>query len=141
MAGWFWIGAGLSSDTGGSLPSSSVLWCLGGPRGDGNLPQSRTESLSWHPPTPSPWRACRIPRRTRQWGDLCRLGRRTLRRPPSPREKTGTTKNFSKNKGKINEGKKVQRLLCFWVQSSVTSHVGARKTRRRGASANNLKIY
>ncbi len=29
--GWFWIGAGHSPDTGGSLPSSSVLWCLGGP--------------------------------------------------------------------------------------------------------------
>ncbi len=26
--------------------------------------------------------------------------------PPSPREKTGTTKNFSKNRGKINGGEK-----------------------------------
>ncbi len=44
MAGWFWIGAGHAPDTGGSLPSSSVLCCLGGPRGDGNWPQSKTGS-------------------------------------------------------------------------------------------------
>ncbi len=35
---WFWIGLGLSPDTRGSLPSNSVLWCLRGPRGNGNLP-------------------------------------------------------------------------------------------------------
>ncbi len=35
-AGWFWIGAGHSPDTEGSLPTSCVRWCLGGPRGDGN---------------------------------------------------------------------------------------------------------
>ncbi len=71
--GWFWIGAGLSPDIGASLPSSSALWCLKGPRGDGNFPRSRTERLWWHPPTPPPRRACRIPRPTRRRGDLCRL--------------------------------------------------------------------
>ncbi|KAK2903418.1 hypothetical protein Q8A67_008131 [Cirrhinus molitorella] len=34
VVGWFWIGAEHSPDTGGSLPSSSVLWCLGGPLGN-----------------------------------------------------------------------------------------------------------
>ncbi len=35
-AGWFWLGAGHSPDTGGSPPSSIVPWCLGGPGDDGN---------------------------------------------------------------------------------------------------------
>ncbi len=42
-AGWFWLGAGHSPDTGGSLPSILVRWCLGGPRDDGNWPRARTE--------------------------------------------------------------------------------------------------
>ncbi len=37
-AHWFWIEAEHSPDTGGHLPSSSVQWCLGGPRGDDNWP-------------------------------------------------------------------------------------------------------
>ncbi len=41
-AGWFWLGAGYSPDTGGSLPYSLVLWCLGGPRDDGSWPRART---------------------------------------------------------------------------------------------------
>ncbi len=40
-AGWFWLGAGHSPDTGGSLPSILVR-CLGGPRGDGSWPRART---------------------------------------------------------------------------------------------------
>ncbi len=47
MASWFWIGARHSPDTGGSLPSSSVLWCLGGPRGDSSWTRSRIEISSW----------------------------------------------------------------------------------------------
>ncbi len=42
-AGWFWLGAGHSPDTGRSPLSNSVLWCLGGPQGDGNWPRARTD--------------------------------------------------------------------------------------------------
>ncbi len=45
MAGWFWLGAGNSPDTGGSPPSSIVPWCLGGPGDDGNWPLARTERM------------------------------------------------------------------------------------------------
>ncbi len=37
-AGWFWLRAGHSPDTGGSLPSNIVPWCLGGPQDDGSWP-------------------------------------------------------------------------------------------------------
>ncbi len=69
MAGRFWLGPGHSPDTGGSLPSILVQWCLGGPRDDGHWPRARTARGWWRHRGPSPWRACRIPRSTRGKGD------------------------------------------------------------------------
>ncbi len=44
-AGRFWLGPGHSPDTGGSLPSILVQWCLGGPRtmGIGPVPEQRED--------------------------------------------------------------------------------------------------
>ncbi len=81
-AGWFWIGAGHSPDTRGSLLSSWVRWCLGGPRGDGRWPRSRTESLAWNHPAPSTRRAHRTPAHTPTAGGLGGQGQRTARRSP-----------------------------------------------------------
>ncbi len=69
-AGWFWLGAGNSPDTGGSPPSSIVPWCLGGPRDNGNWPRARTERGWWRHLTPSPRQAHRTPANTRGKGDL-----------------------------------------------------------------------
>ncbi len=66
MAGWFWLGAGHSPDTGESLPSILVLWCLGGPRGDGSWPRARTAREWWCHRVLSPWFPCRGRKRGKQ---------------------------------------------------------------------------
>ncbi len=97
-AGWFWLGPGLSPDTGRHLPSNSVWWCLGGPREGGGWPRARTVYLGWCHPTPLLRRACRTPWRTRRRGAPDGLGRRNGRRRPCRGSKKGKTKNFSKTR-------------------------------------------
>ncbi len=74
-AGWFWLGAGHSPDTGGSPPSSIVPWCLGGPWDDGNCPRARTERGWWRHLMPSPRQVRKTPANTRGKGDLGGQGR------------------------------------------------------------------
>ncbi len=74
-AGWFWLGAGHSPDTGGSLPSILVQWCLGGPLDDGHWPRARTERGWWRHLMPSPRQARRTPANNRGKGDLGGQGR------------------------------------------------------------------
>ncbi len=75
MAGWLWLRAGHSPDTGGSPPSILVLWCLGGPRDDGGWPRARTARGWWRHQRTLPWQSCRTPTNTRSRGDLGEQGR------------------------------------------------------------------
>ncbi len=59
----FQIRVGHTPNTRTWHPSSSVLWCLGGPRDDGNLPQSGTRNSTsrrrkgtWRKEERIPWR-------------------------------------------------------------------------------------
>ncbi len=103
-AGRFWFGPGHSPDTGGSLPSILVQWCLGGPRDDGHWPRTRTARGWWRHRGPSPWRACRIPRSTRGKGDHGWKGRWIVRRLPSPQGKNRNNKKLFKKPENKNEG-------------------------------------
>ncbi len=53
-AGLFWLGVGHSPDIGGSLSSSSICWCLGGPRDNDSWPHTRKAKGWWRNRMPSP---------------------------------------------------------------------------------------
>ncbi len=118
-AGWFWLGAGNSPDTGGSPPSSIVPWCLGGPRDNGNWPHARTERGWWRHLTPSPRQAHRTPANTREReisvGKGDEAGSDFHHRGSKKNRKQKTFQNGRKNKN----GWKWRRGNCK-VQSSVT---------------------
>ncbi len=122
-AHWFWIEAEHSPDTGGHLPSSSVQWCLGGPRGDDNWPRSRTRNLSGRRPAPSTQRTCRTPMRTPSAGDLGRPGGKLCSGFHSQEEKLEKT-DFSKFKKRDNKTEKRSAAYYFVsVSVSVTGFV------------------
>ncbi len=137
-AGWFWLGPGHSPDTGGSLPSILVQWCLGGPRDDGHWPRARTERGWWRHLMPSPRQARRTPANTRWKGDLGGQGRWSGQRFPSPREpKKLETKNFSKT-GKQKWGRRNAASFCFGRCSVRLS--GEQGARRHGEYFNKALI-
>ncbi len=141
-AHWFWIGAKHSPDTGGYLPSSSVQWCLGGPRGDDNWPRSRTRNLSGRCPAPSTQRTCRTPTRTPSVGDLGRPGGKLCSGFHSQEEKLGKT-NFSKLKknGTIKWRKGALLSILFrsrFLSQDVFVEIVARRRSRQKESLMNF---
>ncbi len=119
MAGWFWLGAGHSPDTGESLPSILVLWCLGGPRGYGSWPRARTAREWWCHRVPSTRRAHRIPTNTP------RRARAMIPAAVSmPREEKGETKNFQKMRKQRG-----RRAPLTFVRSGILSQISGSNER------------